>query len=72
MTKAQAAAAIQIVFALSEAVRDLGEVPAGTLYAASLDKLSLEDFEAAVGILTRSGVVRRDGDLLVWNAKPLS
>jgi hypothetical protein len=60
-------AAVAVVFALSEAIRELGEVPAGNLYTRLQDKISLEVFERSVDLLVSAKLVRRDAShLLVW------
>ncbi|MEQ1862834.1 MAG: hypothetical protein ABMA13_23170 [Chthoniobacteraceae bacterium] len=55
-----------ILLAVSEAIRSLGEVPSGHLYARVMKYLPLEAYEAVIGILVGSGVVEKRGDLLVW------
>jgi hypothetical protein len=61
-----ARAALEIAFALSEAIRELGEVPSGHLYAHVMGKMDLELYEAAIGAIVRAGLVKRRGDVLVW------
>jgi hypothetical protein len=65
-TKAQAEAALQILVALAEAIRDLGTVPAGHLYAQVMGQLDLPSFDAAIGQLIGAGLIERDGHLLKW------
>lgn len=62
------AIAIEKIQAIAEAIRDLGEVPSGHLYANVMAYIDLHTYEAIVGILTRSGLVRKQGDVLAWIA----
>ena len=72
-TKEQIRAAMAIVHALAEAIRELGQVPAGHLYANVMGKLTHGQFEQAIGILVRAGVVRREpSHLLVWTGPELA
>ena len=65
--KDQIKAALAVAHALGEAIRDLKEIPAGHLYAHVTGKLSHDQFEQAVGILVKAGLVRREpSHLLVW------
>ena len=67
-TANQAVAAMRVVQAVADAVREAGEIPAGTLYAALMQSgCTLERFEWIIGILTEAGVVRREAShLLRW------
>ena len=66
-TPEQRAAAVKMVLAVADAIRDLKEVPAGHLYAGLMGHMSLETFESILGILVSAGVVRRSGShLLTW------
>ena len=66
MTQAQYAATLSITLRLSEAIRTAGEIPAGTLYAACMEYLTLAQFEALLAILINTGMVRRQTHLLTW------
>lgn len=71
-TKEQLNAAILTVAALAEAIRDLKRVPAGTLYAHVMGRMSLGTFDGAIGTLVRSGLVRREASHeLVWTGPDL-
>lgn len=65
-TKDQVKAAFGVVVAITEAIREAKEIPAGTLYAVLCDKVDLAGFERIVGIITGSGMVEKRGDLLRW------
>jgi hypothetical protein len=64
---AEIKAAFGILQALAEAIRELGEVPSGHLFASLQDRLTLSQFEQAIGVLKRSGLVREsNAHLLTW------
>lgn len=66
VTKAQLGAGVQAVAAIAEAIRGLGEVPNGHLYAQVCGTLSLETYGRILGILKGAGLVSEDGNLLRW------
>ena len=52
---------------VGDAIRELGSVPSGHLYARLMGHLSLEEFNEIISTLVRAGLVRRDANhLLVW------
>lgn len=61
-------AALLVALAVSEAIRELGQVPAGELYAAMMTKgISLQVFEAIIANLEGAKLVRREAShVLVW------
>ena len=59
-------AAILVMVAIGQAVKDAGTIPAGSLYAAVCDHLSLVDFEICIGKLREAGLIRQTGLLLKW------
>jgi hypothetical protein len=65
-TKEQIKAAFQMVTAVTEAIREAGEIPAGTLYAVLMGRVDLAGFEKIVSIVTGAGLVEKRGDLLRW------
>lgn len=64
MSKEQAA--LQIVKAVADAIRELGQVPSGELYARLMDKISLADYEFIISTLKSAGVVSESNNLLTW------
>jgi hypothetical protein len=63
-------AALGILTAVADAIRELGEVPSGHLYANLMSKLSLEQFEQIIGVLTSTGLVAEsNAHLLIWVCK---
>jgi hypothetical protein len=60
-------AGVSAAVAIADTIRELGEVPAGTLYAALMTRMSLETFEQFIAILVKADLVKRDGShLLRW------
>ena len=61
-------AALNVVQAIAETIRKLGEVPSGELYARLVGKLDLPDYEEVIRILKETGLVTETpGHLLRWN-----
>ena len=58
VTNTEVKAAFGILQAVAEAIRELGEVPSGHLYANLMSKLSLAQFEQVLGVLKGAGLVR--------------
>jgi hypothetical protein len=66
-TNTEVKAALGILQAVAEAIRELGEVPSGHLYANLMSKLSLAQFEQVLGFLKGAGLVREsNAHLLTW------
>ena len=59
-------AALGILRAVADAIRELGEVPSGHLYAHLMSKLSLEQYEQVIGVLKQSGLITESNHLLTW------
>ena len=65
MTQTQAA--FGMVMAVRDAIRDLGEVPSGHLYARLMGHMSLETYETIISILKEAKVVEETpAHLLRW------
>jgi len=62
---------LALVRAMADAIKDAGEIPAGTLYAALMTHgCTMEQYNGLESILLRAGLVTKAGDLLRWNVKP--
>ena len=59
-------AAVNAALALSEAIRELGSVPSGHLYARVMGHLSLQSYESIIRILKNTGLVSESSDVLTW------
>lgn len=66
ITKEQINAALQTVQALGAAIKELGTVPSGRLYAQVMNHISLESYNGAIGVLKKAGVVTETGHELKW------
>ena len=67
VTNTEVKAAFGILQAVAEAIRELGEVPSGHLYANLMSKLRLAQFEQVLGVLKGAGLVREsNAHLLTW------
>ena len=62
-------AAIGVIQAIAEAIRELKRIPDGHLYAQVMSKIDLDSYNEIINTLVSSGVVERDGDVLVWKGK---
>lgn len=61
------AAAVQAVKALADAIRELGSVPSGHLYAHIMGSVPLESYQAMLDILKQAGLVSEGGThMLRW------
>ena len=65
-SKAEVKAVLGMALAMGDAIRELGEVPSGHLYARVMDKMSLTDYNCVIGLLKESGAVTETGNLLKW------
>jgi hypothetical protein len=60
-------AAVNAAFALAEAIRNLGSVPSGHLYAQVMNTLSQASYDNVIRALVNAGLVRKDpSHLLTW------
>jgi hypothetical protein len=66
MCNVNARAAVRIVSALAEAIRDLGQVPSGHLYASVMGVMNLDQYQPAIGILIKAKLIEDRHHLLVW------
>jgi hypothetical protein len=66
VSRERLAAGVQAIAAVAEAIRGLGEVPSGTLYAHVCGTLSLDAYRRVIGILKRAGLVSEENHLLRW------
>ena len=65
-SRKQLNAGLRVIFAITEAIREAKEVPAGTLYATLMPLVDLAGFDKAIAIAVGSGLVEKRGDLLLW------
>ena len=65
-TKEEVKGAIAAVAALAEAIRALGSVPNGHLYAQVMGSMTFAFYERAIGVLKGAGLVAESNNLLPW------
>jgi hypothetical protein len=65
-TAAKRQAAVQIVLSVADAIKDLGSVPSGHLYAHLMGQMTLDDYNFIIGTLKEAGVVEETNYLLTW------
>ena len=63
-TKEQAT--LNVMIAVAEAIRDLGKVPSGHLYARLMNYMSLSSYQSIIAALKRAGLVEEKNFLLRW------
>lgn len=66
---AQEKAALAIVLAVGEAIKELGSVPNGHLYAHMMGQMSLETYNKVIGVLKNTGAVKEENHVLTWVGK---
>ena len=54
----------KLLYAIGSTVRDVGEVPSGTIYAAVMDRCTLEEYEGIITMLVLAKVITKHGHLL--------
>ncbi len=52
--------------AVSEAIREAGRIPSGTLYAVLMGKVNIAGYEKMIGILKGAGLVEERSHELIW------
>lgn len=65
----QEKAAVEIVLAVGSAIKELGSVPNGHLYARLMGQMSLETYNKIIALLVKTGAVKNDNHLLTWVGK---
>lgn len=65
----QEQAAMKIVIAVGEAIKELGSVPSGHLYAHMMGHMSLETYNKVIALLVKTGAVKEENHLLTWVGK---
>lgn len=66
-TPEQTKAALGVLLAVAETVRESKRCPSGVVYAALMGRITLSGYEKILGILKRSGLIEETkGHELVW------
>ena len=66
VTKKEVKAVLDTIAAVASAIRTLGSVPSGHLYALLCGTLSLESYQRIIDQLKKSGLVKEENHLLTW------
>ena len=66
-TKDQIKAGIETIKAVSDAIKELKEVPSGHLYAHVMNQITLDQYNKIIDILKKGEVIREKNNLLIWN-----
>ena len=67
MSRSTIKSGLTLLFAASEAIREAGEIPSGTLYAVLAGRVDFIGYEKMVRVLKGAGLVAEDrGHLLRW------
>ena len=64
--KNQIRGALEIALAVGDAIKELGSVPSGVLYAQVMGHMSLETYNKIIGLLVGAGVVSEKNHVLTW------
>ena len=59
-------AVVALIDATRDAIKGLGSVPGGHLYAMLMRAVTLDEYQAIIGILVSEGDVELKGDVLHW------
>lgn len=69
ITQKQVSAAINTIKAIADAIKGLGTVQSGVLYANVMNHLSLQEYERIIQILVDSEIITKKNHELKWNMK---
>jgi hypothetical protein len=62
----QEKAALEIVLVVGDAIKELGSVPSGHLYAQLMGRMSLDSYNKIIGMLKNAKVIKEEGHLLTY------
>lgn len=57
---------VQTVNVVGEAIKELGEVPSGHLYASVMGYTDIHTYNTIIGLLVKAGKITNKGHLLKW------
>ena len=66
VTKEQVKVALDVLFAVAVAIKQVGSVPSGELYARLMTHLDLMTFNRVIDTLKDAGLVTEDNHRLTW------
>lgn len=65
-TAEQVTAGIRIAAVVGEAIKDLGSVPSGHLYAHLMGHMDLDTYNKCIAVLKQAELVKEENNLLTW------
>jgi hypothetical protein len=66
LSREEVVAAVKTVTAVADAIKELGSVPSGHLYARVMGHLSLSSYTAVLDVLTRAGCISISNNVITW------
>lgn len=69
VTKEEVKRALQIVQVLGAAIMEAKTIPSGTLYAGVMAKISLSEYQSAISVMVKAGIITESNYVLTWNVK---
>ena len=66
---AKVRAAVGMIKAVADAIKELKRVPSGSLYATLMNHLTVDQYNQIVSVLKNAGLVKDVYGELVWQAK---
>ena len=69
MTSEEIKAGLNTIKAIADTIKELKEVPSGTLYAQLMGIMTLDQYQRVIDILKRSGIVSESVNVLKWEVK---
>jgi hypothetical protein len=65
--KRKVEAALELVRAVAEMIREVGRIPSGELYALLMGKMTLDTYEKMIRMMINQGLIREErSHMLVW------
>ena len=65
-TKQMIGAELNLIRIVADAIREIGSVPSGQLYAYLMGHMSLSQYQSIIGTLKKAELVRESNNVLVW------
>lgn len=62
-------AAVQIMKAVAEAIKEAGSIPSGHLYSQLMGKMSLGSYEKMIAMMQRMGIIKVDDHFISYVGK---
>ena len=66
VTREQVVASLNAIKAIADTIKELGVVPSGQLYGTLVGVMDLNTYESLVSRLVGAGLVKKNGNMLVW------